>query len=112
MKVQEIFEVVDTLNDPGYFEYRIKNFYLTVDKHDDTIPINDRWVGGPMTSVFDCERRYHLVLFHGGGPGNEFNRDLKKAVNIINRHLENPNRQQAKSECTEELFNAGLKDYI
>lgn len=109
MKLSDIFKKkYDPLEHPEKPEY-LEAFLKDCDENFDTferriglVRVSPYWVSGPALCVFDYKWAKTLT----GGP------EATKAFKIINKYLKEPNRQQAKSECTEELFNAGLKDYI
>lgn len=117
MKVRQLFEAHETSAELIAKAKKSANISTHVEDRlkDKTHHIIDfrifrNWKGGPMTVIFDYPDIKHIFLV---GPAPvKLHQPLADATAIINKYLIEPNRQQAKSECTEELFNAGLKDYI
>lgn len=102
MKTRELFDTMS--NDPNWFEKLAKKFENQEQSF--MLEVPNFWIGGPLIKAFDTKLSKFDV--------NTIPLDdkVRKAFEIVNKFLKEPNRQRAKSECAEELFNAGLKDYI
>lgn len=65
---------------------------------------------GGIMELFDLDSCGYvdIPLNSGLRMSKKLRNDLLKVCDIVNKHLQHG----SKSECTEDLFNAGLKDYI
>lgn len=126
MKVNQFFEGIALLapefepNDKEYLNKKLAYYDkqpLRRKAISGSIYLDTEWKGGPLLGVFDYPWVSTVEFFDRLDDAK-----LEKALKIVDKYVQDlydrsiskksVERARAKSECTEELFNAGLKDFI